>query len=409
MLAGGTDVALWVTKQHRDLHDDPLRRQCRRVEGSRESPTQGSTSAPPSSLTDAYDRDRRALSRARRALSPLRVAADPQRRHAGRQHRQRLADRRLDAGADRDRHDARAAQAASARASCRSTSSISRTRRRRSSPASSSSASAFRPHRAGAHRALPTRFPSGSTRTSPRCAARFRIVIERRRIARRADRLRRRRGDTRSGRRAASERSPGAPWNEAHASAAAMAALDRRLRAAHRHARQRRVPHEASPRNLLYRFCLETSGRQARRPRSSNSRCEPGGDCAMDRHPPAASAPRFPTTAAHLHVSGEAIYTDDIPKSRGTLHAAIGMSERAHARIKSIDLDQGPRGARRRRRAHREGHSGQERLRPRRRRRPDLRDHARPVPRPVDFRGCRARTVSRHAGPRGSPSSNTRT
>ena len=42
--------------------------------------------------------------------------------------------------------------------------------------------------------------------------------------------------------------------------------------------------------------------------------------------------------SGHLHVSGEAIYADDIPEARGTLYAAIGVSERAHARIKSIDL-----------------------------------------------------------------------
>ena len=46
----------------------------------------------------------------------------------------------------------------------------------------------------------------------------------------------------------------------------------------------------------------------------------------------------LPHDSAHLHVTGEALYTDDIPEVRGTLHAAIGMSERAHARIKSIDL-----------------------------------------------------------------------
>ena len=47
----------------------------------------------------------------------------------------------------------------------------------------------------------------------------------------------------------------------------------------------------------------------------------------------------LPHESAHLHVSGEARYIDDIPEPIGTLHAAIGMSERAHARIKSIDLD----------------------------------------------------------------------
>src|SRR5437764_7114641 len=46
----------------------------------------------------------------------------------------------------------------------------------------------------------------------------------------------------------------------------------------------------------------------------------------------------IPHDSAHLHVSGPALYTDDIPEVRGTLQAAIGMSDRAHARIKSIDL-----------------------------------------------------------------------
>ena len=46
----------------------------------------------------------------------------------------------------------------------------------------------------------------------------------------------------------------------------------------------------------------------------------------------------IPHDSAHLHVSGEALYTDDIPEVRGTLYAALGISERAHARLKSVDL-----------------------------------------------------------------------
>ena len=42
--------------------------------------------------------------------------------------------------------------------------------------------------------------------------------------------------------------------------------------------------------------------------------------------------------SAHLHVSGEAIYVDDIAEVDGTLYAALGLSERAHATIMSIDL-----------------------------------------------------------------------
>jgi len=43
--------------------------------------------------------------------------------------------------------------------------------------------------------------------------------------------------------------------------------------------------------------------------------------------------------SARLHVSGQASYTDDIPEPRGLLHLAIGVSDKAHARIRSIDLD----------------------------------------------------------------------
>ena len=46
----------------------------------------------------------------------------------------------------------------------------------------------------------------------------------------------------------------------------------------------------------------------------------------------------LPHDSGHLHVSGEATYTDDIPEARGTLHAAIGIAARAHARIVSMDL-----------------------------------------------------------------------
>ncbi|MFC5474985.1 xanthine dehydrogenase molybdopterin binding subunit [Paraherbaspirillum soli] len=46
-----------------------------------------------------------------------------------------------------------------------------------------------------------------------------------------------------------------------------------------------------------------------------------------------------PHESAALHVLGEATYTDDIPEAQGTLHAALGMSQKAHARIRSINLD----------------------------------------------------------------------
>src|SRR5262245_35461371 len=38
------------------------------------------------------------------------------------------------------------------------------------------------------------------------------------------------------------------------------------------------------------------------------------------------------------HVSGEAVYVDDIPEPPGTLHIYVAMSERAHAAINTLDV-----------------------------------------------------------------------
>lgn len=53
-------------------------------------------------------------------------------------------------------------------------------------------------------------------------------------------------------------------------------------------------------------------------------------------HTPSNSPPH---ESAQLHVSGEAIYVDDIPEQSGTLHCAPGMSTQAHAKIISMNLD----------------------------------------------------------------------
>ena len=45
-----------------------------------------------------------------------------------------------------------------------------------------------------------------------------------------------------------------------------------------------------------------------------------------------------PHESAVLHVMGEATYTDDIPELQGTLHAALGLSQKAHAKLKGMDL-----------------------------------------------------------------------
>ena len=59
--------------------------------------------------------------------------------------------------------------------------------------------------------------------------------------------------------------------------------------------------------------------------------------------PSTGSAPLLPAVApahesAHLHVAGEASYTDDIPELAGTLHCALGLSSHAHARLQKLDL-----------------------------------------------------------------------
>jgi len=46
----------------------------------------------------------------------------------------------------------------------------------------------------------------------------------------------------------------------------------------------------------------------------------------------------LPHDSAHLHVSGRAAYTDDLPEPQGLLHVAVGMSSVAHAKVRVMDL-----------------------------------------------------------------------
>ncbi len=61
------------------------------------------------------------------------------------------------------------------------------------------------------------------------------------------------------------------------------------------------------------------------------------GTMTETRELPGAGA-ALPHESAHLHVSGEAEYVDDQREPRGMLFAAIGCSEKAHARIRHIDF-----------------------------------------------------------------------
>ncbi len=47
----------------------------------------------------------------------------------------------------------------------------------------------------------------------------------------------------------------------------------------------------------------------------------------------------LPHDSGHLHVTGGALYTDDIPEPRGLLHVAIGVSAKPHARLARVDLE----------------------------------------------------------------------
>ena len=111
-----------------------------------------------------------------------------------------------------------------------------------------------------------------------------------------------------------------------------------RLRAAHRHARERRLS-QARRRAI----CCTGSGSKPRAARRGHAgrrvRRLTDRRSRMNRHPrSAAQVAAMPHDSAHLHVSGEALYTDDIPEPRGTLHAAIGVSARGACADPSIDL-----------------------------------------------------------------------
>lgn len=59
----------------------------------------------------------------------------------------------------------------------------------------------------------------------------------------------------------------------------------------------------------------------------------------MNHHAPKNPvATEVPHESAHLHVTGRARYIDDLPQPEGMLHAAVGLSERVHAKIESLDL-----------------------------------------------------------------------
>jgi len=61
-------------------------------------------------------------------------------------------------------------------------------------------------------------------------------------------------------------------------------------------------------------------------------------DARAEQRRKAAVGHALPHDSAHLHVSGRAAYTDDLPEPRDLLHVAVGMSRKPHARLRAIDL-----------------------------------------------------------------------
>jgi xanthine dehydrogenase large subunit len=59
-------------------------------------------------------------------------------------------------------------------------------------------------------------------------------------------------------------------------------------------------------------------------------------DAAPPSPPPIGRA--LPHDSARLHVTGAALYTDDIPEPRGMLHAALAVSHEAHGELATVDL-----------------------------------------------------------------------
>ena len=61
-------------------------------------------------------------------------------------------------------------------------------------------------------------------------------------------------------------------------------------------------------------------------------------DARAEQRRKAAVGRALPHDSAHLHVSGRAAYTDDLPEPRDLLHLAVGMSSKAHARLRDVDI-----------------------------------------------------------------------
>jgi xanthine dehydrogenase large subunit len=82
----------------------------------------------------------------------------------------------------------------------------------------------------------------------------------------------------------------------------------------------------------------EASAHAGGEPQRPEANARAGGE--PHRHEPSARVigEALAHDSAHLHVTGKALYCDDIPLPTSTLHAAFGISSVSHGRIRELDL-----------------------------------------------------------------------
>ena len=120
LVAGATDVGLWVTKQHARHRPGDLSRpraELQQIEETGDAIDDRRRGQPTPTPWRRWPRCYPDIGELMRRFGG---GADPQCRHDRRQHRQRLADRRPPAGADRARRDAAPAPRRRAARACRS-------------------------------------------------------------------------------------------------------------------------------------------------------------------------------------------------------------------------------------------------------------------------------------------------
>ena len=334
IVAGATDVGLWVTKDLRVLDPVDRHRPGARAAAGRVDTGEALEIGAGVTYADAHAGAGGALPRHRRAVAPARRRAGAQRRHDRRQHRQRLADRRQPAGADRARRAPGPAP-------------------RRRSGASSPLEDFFLDY--GKQDRRPSEFVERIIVPKPAPGLRFRAYKVSKRfdqdisavlgafaLTARGRQGRRARGSPMaawrrrpSARATPRRRSSGKPWNEATLEAA-MRGAGAGLHADRRLAGERCATARSGRGNLLRRLLIETTDDEQPRPVWSATGASPMPEQAVSEQiaggvQPAA-APRQRLEARQRR--GEPTSTT-CPSAAGLLHVYLGISARAHAGSRS--------------------------------------------------------------------------